>query len=78
MLHKVRCVKHVRKLGEVLAPMTTQISAPNFEEDFQKHFIPTNFFQKAALGIGSAAISILNPTRAELIAAMGETTGRIF
>ncbi|XP_022907883.2 ubiquinone biosynthesis protein COQ4 homolog, mitochondrial [Onthophagus taurus] len=58
--------------------LSTQISPQvlnDFEEDFNKHHIPTSTFQKLALGIGSAAVCIMNPRRPEMIACMGESTG---
>nr|AEE61573.1 unknown [Dendroctonus ponderosae] len=46
-----------------------------FEDDFEKHHCPTNFFQRSLLTVGSAAISILNPHRGDMIACLAETTG---
>lgn len=37
--------------------------------------IPTNSLQKAVLAAGSAVCGFIDPTRADLIAALGETTG---
>lgn len=50
-------------------------TSPNFEEDFMKHHVPINFVQKTALTLGSAAISLLNPRRGDMIACLSETTG---
>ncbi|CAH1973852.1 unnamed protein product [Acanthoscelides obtectus] len=47
----------------------------NFEEYYQHHHIPTNSFQKILLTAGSAAVSLLNPFRADMIACLGETSG---
>lgn len=47
----------------------------DFEESFKANYIPTSFFQKTLLTVGSAAISLLDPTRPEMIACLGETTG---
>lgn len=46
-----------------------------FLEEMQKNFIPTNFFQKTLLTCGSAAVSLLNPHRGDMIACLGEITG---
>lgn len=47
----------------------------SFLEEMQKNFIPTNFFQKTLLTCGSAAVSLLNPHRGDMIACLGEITG---
>lgn len=47
----------------------------NFQVDFEKHHCPTNSFQRSLLTIGSAALSLLNPHRGDMIACLGETTG---
>ncbi|KAF7270633.1 coenzyme Q4 [Rhynchophorus ferrugineus] len=49
--------------------------ADGFEADFCKTHCPTNAFQKSLLMVGSAAISLFNPFRADMIACLGETTG---
>jgi ubiquinone biosynthesis protein Coq4 len=46
-----------------------------FEEDFSSSHIETTRFQKFLLAIGSAAVSLLDPMRADMIAVMGETAG---
>jgi hypothetical protein len=46
-----------------------------FEEDFLSSHIETTGFQKFLLAVGSAAVSLLDPTRADMIAVMGETAG---
>lgn len=47
----------------------------SFKEDLEKHFIPTSYFQKTLLAIGSASVSLLNPYRGDMIACLGEVTG---
>ncbi|XP_057652149.1 ubiquinone biosynthesis protein COQ4 homolog, mitochondrial [Diorhabda carinulata] len=46
-----------------------------FQEDFQQNHIETNLLQRTLLSVGSAAVSILNPYRGDMIACLGETTG---
>ncbi|PNF29001.1 Ubiquinone biosynthesis protein COQ4-like protein, mitochondrial [Cryptotermes secundus] len=46
-----------------------------FEEDFSSSHIETTRFQKFLLAVGSAAVSLLDPMRADMIAVMGETAG---
>lgn len=65
----MRLISSVRKYS-VVAPKTN-----NFLDEMQKNFIPTNSFQKTLLSCGSAAIALLNPYRADMIACLGEVTG---
>lgn len=46
-----------------------------FIEDFDKCHLETSNFQKTLLGIGSAVVSLADPRRGDMIAALGETTG---
>lgn len=46
-----------------------------FDHDFQEHHIPINSFQRMLLTVGSAAVSLINPYRADMIACLGETSG---
>ncbi|XP_067012145.1 ubiquinone biosynthesis protein COQ4 homolog, mitochondrial isoform X2 [Anabrus simplex] len=46
-----------------------------FEAEFAASHIETNPFQKLLLAAGSAAVSLIDPTRADMIAVMGETAG---
>ncbi|XP_018333247.1 ubiquinone biosynthesis protein COQ4 homolog, mitochondrial [Agrilus planipennis] len=48
----------------------------NFEKDFRKNHINISFFQKTLLTVGSAAITILDPFRADMLSCLGETTGK--
>lgn len=41
---------------------------------YQGH-IPTNFFQKTLLGVGSTVIALADPWRADMVATNGEVTG---
>ncbi|XP_035738807.1 UDP-sugar transporter UST74c-like isoform X2 [Vespa mandarinia] len=45
-----------------------------FEEDYAKHHIFLSSFQRAALSVGSAIMSLADPSRADLIASLAETT----
>nr|CAD7443192.1 unnamed protein product [Timema bartmani] len=56
-----------------------EIEATNrsqFEAEFVSSHIETNVFQKALLSVGSAAVSILDPSRGDMIAVLGETAGQ--
>lgn len=46
-----------------------------FLQDFDKCHLETSKFQKTLLGIGSAIVSLSDPRRGDMIAALGETTG---
>lgn len=48
-----------------------------FEDDFRKSHIPTTFLQRTVLTIGSAAASLLDPHRGDMIACLSETTGKL-
>lgn len=52
-----------------------RLSSNGFLEEFRKNAININSFQKTMLAIGSAAISLYNPHRADMIACLGEVTG---
>ncbi|KAI4471312.1 ubiquinone biosynthesis protein [Holotrichia oblita] len=72
--HVRRAATLINKAMSLSAQPEPQISN-DFEEEFQKHHIPISLFQRVFLGIGSAAICIMDPTRPEMIACMGEATG---
>lgn len=65
----------MRSSFRIIRCYTTAANNNNFAEEMKKHFIPTNSFQKAILTVGSAAISLLNPHRGDMIACLGEVTG---
>jgi hypothetical protein len=44
-------------------------------ERFQGARVPLNAWQQAAVAVGSAVGALVNPARADLVAALGETTG---
>lgn len=46
-----------------------------FDHEFKEHHIPINSFQRLLLTAGSAAVSLINPYRADMIACLGETSG---
>lgn len=47
-----------------------------FEDEWKRNYTPINVMQRAILSFGAAAISLVNPRRPELIATLGETTGK--
>ncbi|KYQ53246.1 UDP-sugar transporter UST74c [Trachymyrmex zeteki] len=47
-----------------------------FLEDYAKHHVSLSPLQRVLLTMGSAAISLANPSRGDMIACLGETTGR--
>lgn len=55
---------------------STGANHESFEDEFKNHHIPTTFLQRTVLTFGSAATSILDPYRADMIACLSETTGR--
>lgn len=64
--------------GRELIQMTKYSTHTNkFEDDFRENHITTNFLQRSVLTIGSAAASILDPHRADMIACLSETTGKV-
>lgn len=56
--------------------VSTSANEESFEDEFKNHHIPTTFLQRTVLTFGSAATSILNPYRGDMIACLSETTGR--
>ncbi|CAH1643568.1 unnamed protein product [Spodoptera littoralis] len=65
----------MRSSFRIIRCYTTAANSNNFAEEMKKNFIATNSFQKAILTVGSAAISLLNPHRGDMIACLGEVTG---
>ncbi|BET02400.1 Cytosolic Fe-S cluster assembly factor NUBP2 homolog [Nesidiocoris tenuis] len=49
---------------------------PDFVSDFNQHHIQTSWLQKVILSVGSATVSMMDPSRGDMIATLGETTGR--
>lgn len=47
----------------------------NFVADYEASHIQTSAFQKIALSVGSSVASLLDPSRGDMIAILGETTG---
>ncbi|KAG5346686.1 US74C protein, partial [Acromyrmex charruanus] len=47
-----------------------------FLEDYAKHHVSLSPLQRVLLTMGSAAVSLTNPSRGDMIACLGETTGR--
>lgn len=50
-------------------------SYTDFKVDYSNFHIPTSYFQKLLLTIGASAVSLLDPSRGDMIATLGETTG---
>jgi ubiquinone biosynthesis protein COQ4 len=46
----------------------------SFENEFRTNFIETNPFQRVILSVGSAAMSLFDPYRADMICCLAETT----
>lgn len=51
------------------------ISFPNFKEDYFSYHIQTNYMQKTILTIGASIVSLMDPSRGDMIATLGETSG---
>ncbi|XP_063986584.1 ubiquinone biosynthesis protein COQ4 homolog, mitochondrial-like [Diachasmimorpha longicaudata] len=47
-----------------------------FVDDFTRNHVRLTNFQRAILACGSAAVSLVDPYRADMIACLGETTGK--
>lgn len=54
----------------------TEINS-NFHHAFIQNHRQTTLFQKLLLSVGSASVSLLDPSRGDMIAVLGETTGPI-
>ncbi|RAK92628.1 ubiquinone biosynthesis protein COQ4, mitochondrial precursor [Aspergillus costaricaensis CBS 115574] len=75
-------VQHARELNNILscaAPLSLRahsrpISGFNRPPPNYPGHVPLNFVERGALAVGSAVGSLLNPRRADLIAACGEAT----
>jgi ubiquinone biosynthesis protein COQ4 len=65
----MRCVNLIRKFSTSITRTET------FKEEIHKNFIPTSTLQRTLLSFGSAAVSILDPHRGDMIACLGEVTG---
>lgn len=55
--------------------VVNDLGRTKFEEDFLSSHIETTGFQKLLLAVGSAAVSLIDPYRADMIAIMAETGG---
>ncbi|PYH65302.1 ubiquinone biosynthesis protein COQ4 [Aspergillus vadensis CBS 113365] len=82
VLRTRNAVQHARELNNILscaAPLSLRahsrpISGFNRPPPNYPGHVPLNFVERGALAIGSAVGSLLNPRRADLIAACGEAT----
>lgn len=52
-----------------------QSGQENFETDYERLHVETTPFQKFLLGLGSGMVSLADPSRGDMIAVMGESTG---
>lgn len=58
-------------------PAVRQLSTcKDFAEDFTRNHVQLSVLQRVALSAGAAVISLANPFRGDMIACLGETTGR--
>ncbi|VDK78930.1 unnamed protein product [Litomosoides sigmodontis] len=64
--------KGSRNIEEILKEKGEEITIKNM--NLNASHIPTSALQKGILAFGSAATALLNPTRADMVATMGETT----
>ncbi|XP_063239349.1 ubiquinone biosynthesis protein COQ4 homolog, mitochondrial isoform X2 [Bacillus rossius redtenbacheri] len=67
------CVRHVHGASRALQQHTTEPMP--FEVEFAASHVAVSGFQRALLAAGSAAVSLLDPSRADAIAILGETAG---
>ncbi|KAL3284266.1 hypothetical protein HHI36_018428 [Cryptolaemus montrouzieri] len=63
------------RLGRNYVSKSTSFTHDPYKVSFDKHHIPINNFQRVLLSIGSAAVAVMNPYRADMVACLGETTG---
>eukprot|EP00123_Amoebidium_parasiticum_P004598 comp15888_c0_seq2/m.13238 comp15888_c0_seq2/g.13238 ORF comp15888_c0_seq2/g.13238 comp15888_c0_seq2/m.13238 type:complete len:265 (-) comp15888_c0_seq2:82-876(-) len=61
---------HSRRLYHPTKPLGNQ--APLYPTH-----VPTSLLQKGLLAVGSALVGVIEPTRGDMIATLGETTGRL-
>lgn len=54
---------------------TDDLNHESFDSTFAANYIPTSGFQRTLLSIGAAGIALCDPSRADAIATLGETTG---
>ncbi|KAF7988671.1 hypothetical protein HCN44_001244 [Aphidius gifuensis] len=62
-----------KNIGHRLA---SNLSNGYFNEDFSKHHVQLSTLQRTILAAGSAAVSLVDPFRGDMIACLGETTGK--
>eukprot|EP01098_Paradermamoeba_levis_P002106 TRINITY_DN12513_c0_g1_i1.p1 TRINITY_DN12513_c0_g1~~TRINITY_DN12513_c0_g1_i1.p1 ORF type:complete len:268 (+),score=70.04 TRINITY_DN12513_c0_g1_i1:102-905(+) len=70
--------RHQQFLFHFPSPTTNLNPRRHFSDFSQPKYeghLPTNFFQKALLTVGSAVMGVVKPERVDLIATLGETTG---
>lgn len=58
-----------------VAPVGPNATANSYYEDYKLAHIQTTLFQKIALSVGSSITSLVDPSRGDMIAVLGETTG---
>lgn len=73
-LRKLLSISYRNRLTFLIFKCNTCTNA--FEDDFKKNHIRTTLLQRSVLTIGSAAASLLNPHRGDMIACLSETTGK--
>ncbi|XP_069674461.1 ubiquinone biosynthesis protein COQ4 homolog, mitochondrial [Periplaneta americana] len=79
MLRKLQRVQQICRNISVVPgrcfTVVNDVGKNKFEEEFSANHIRTTGIQKMLLAVGSAAVSLLDPGRADMIAVMGETAG---
>ncbi|KAF6200537.1 hypothetical protein GE061_004980 [Apolygus lucorum] len=64
------------KRGILRVNSSRDASLSTFPNEYCQHHIETSGLQKLILTVGSATVSLLDPSRGDMIATLGETTGR--
>lgn len=65
----------MRHLNLIRKLSVSSSAKDSFLDEMQRNFIPTSTFQRTLLAFGSAAVSLLDPYRGDMIACLGEVTG---
>lgn len=73
---RIRCLLSSKLHQTNNLPSTQELPKDgSFDQEFKTNFIELSQFQRVALSIGSAAISLMDPYRGDMIACLGEVTG---
>ncbi|XP_034255505.1 ubiquinone biosynthesis protein COQ4 homolog, mitochondrial [Thrips palmi] len=74
-IHRAPLVLHEETQQKTHSDSECDNGDVSFDSVFASNHIPTSLFQRVFLSIGSAGISITDPSRGDMIATLGETTG---